>query len=188
MNQNQQEQKMGMRESFNLCYLILNSLATCVTVFTRSRFGCEALGANGVGALVIILGYGAFGHVPEMFTGFLPVWLVFLICRRAQTFNLLRQGWQIHSYYSYPWLGMLFARKESAAKGVEWFVCLVTGAALALYVSEPVGEFVAVASFAMLFVESIHTSVQRRRLQSMVDAELEQRSLSDLYRGRRDDL
>jgi len=186
MNQNQQENKIGMRESFNLLYAAAKVHSMCFwPIFLRRDFGTEALGFPAFFALVLMLLIGGLGRMPEMFP-YLGFWLFMLILQRARTFRLVRQGVVWHSRYEgYPWLALCipFVRKESRAKSlVEPVLCLLAGAAL-YQVYQGLGVFVMAGFFSMVVVDGINRELDRKRLAAMRNAEIEQKWLVARYRG-----
>jgi hypothetical protein len=162
MSQNPQQESQGPSRGavLGLVLLVANAHATCVTVFTRSHFGVEALGVPGVAALVLMLAYGCL-RAPEMFV-YLGCWLVALIIQRIGTFRLVRQGWRAHSRYAgYPALAMR----------LPWVTERV-----AVTLIEP-----------LLFRQGIEQEITRKRVQKMRDAEIEQRYIADRFREQVDD-
>jgi len=185
MNQNQPENKIGMRESFNLLYAAAKVHAMCFWPIIRRDFGTEALGFPAFFALVLMLLVGGLGRTPEIFA-FLGFWLLMLIIQRARTFWLVRRRVVWHSRYEgYPWLALCLPliRKESRAKSlVEPVLCLLAGAAL-YQLSEGLGVFVMAGFFSLAMVDGINRELDRRRLVAMRDAEIEQKVLVARYRG-----
>lgn len=185
MNQNQQENKFGMREGFNLLYALCKIHAYCFWPILRRDFGTNGLGFPAFFAMFLILLVGALGRIPEMFP-YLGVWLLALACQRIRTFWLVRHGAVWHSRYEgYPWLALCFLRdgKESKARLlVEPVLCLLIG--VALYQFYPrLGGFVMAGFLSMTMLEVINRELDRRRLAAMRDAEIEQRWLGARYRG-----
>ncbi len=174
---------------FQLAYLLANAHATCLTVFVRCRFGTRAFGLNGLLALALIPLYGALADAPEMFA-FLLAWLAFLVCRRAESGRLGRRGLHEHSAYDgWPWLAIRcpFVRREGTAKVlVEPVLCVLAGSFL-MPVSQPLGDFVLVGTFTLLFKAGTDREVNRARLRAMRDAEIESRQLAERFRGLRDE-
>ena len=91
-------------------------------------------------------------------------------------------------YAGWPEVGMRFAKSERTAKGlVEPMVCIVVGAVLWPW-SEPLGCFILAGSFSLIVTRGIEMQVTTNRLNSMRDGAIEQRYMSDLFNGRRDDI
>ena len=190
MNQNQQEQQFGMRESFNLLYAAAKVHAMCFWPIIRRDFGTEALGFPAFFAMVLMLMVGAFGRIPEMFP-YLGFWLIMLILARARTFQMVRQGVVWHSRYEgIPWLALCFPliRTESRAKRMmEPVLCLLAGAAVYQLLSHGLGVFIMAGFLSMAIVVGINDELDRKRLAAMRDAEIEQKWLVARYRGQVDE-
>jgi len=75
-----------------------------------------------------------------------------------------------------------FVRKESTARGIEPLLCLLAAGALACW-SPGVGFFVAIAGVANAVAAAIVVEADRKKLEAMRDAEIEQRYLAARYRG-----
>jgi hypothetical protein len=188
MKQDQQEQKFGMRETFNLFYATAKIHAMCFWPIIRRDFGTEALGVPALCAMVLMAMVGAFARKPEMFA-YLGFWLMMLICQRARTFRQVRQGVVRHSRYEgSPWLALCFpgVRTEGKAKRLEPMLCLLAGAALC-QVSESLGVFVMAGFFSLAIVFNIDRELDRKRLTAMRDAEIEQKWLAARFRGQVDE-
>ena len=128
--------------------------------------------------------YASFGHVPEMLT-YIGVWLIAVIIQRAKTIDMAKKGIIVHSrYWGDPWLAlhMPFVRKESAARNMEPMLCVLAGTVLACW-SPGVGGFVVFAGVANAVAEAIVREADRKKLEAMRDAEIEQRYLAARYRG-----
>ena len=185
---NGQSQEPGQRSSredgLGLLYMATNVVATCVTPFMRHSFGVEALGFPGFFALVLMITCTA--SVPRM-PLFIAAWLIALITQRLWTFRLVRKGIRWHSRYAgYPWLAMRmpFVRSEETATGfVEPMICFLAGVALCP-LSESLGGLVMLTAPALMIRNGIEKELQRKRLQRMHDAEIEQRCMSDRFRNR----
>jgi hypothetical protein len=185
MNQNRQENQFGMRESFNLLYAACKIHAFCFWPIIRRDFGTDALGFPAFFALVLMLLVGSLGRIPEMFP-YLGLWLVMLICQRARTFRLVRQGAVWHSRYEgTPWLALCIPliRTETRAKRLmEPVLCLLAGVVLYQF-SQGLGVFVMAGWFSLAMVDGIDRELDRKRLAAMRDAEIEQKWLAARYRG-----
>ncbi len=188
MNQQQQNNDpMQMKDTFNLVYALVHGHSTAITPFLRTSFGKEALGMNGLAALAIILLYGGLMNCYEMFI-YLCVWLVAVIYQRVKQFRNRMNGFVQHSRYNgYPALAYkLFPRiqSEGNAKGAEAFLCLGVGWLLT-YVSQPLGWFVMAGWVSIMFSEGLGVELRRKKLQAMRDAEIEQQALAEEYRNGR---
>lgn len=184
MQQQQKNNELDMQGSFNLAYFLAHSHATCLTPFIRTDFGREALGMNGLCALILLLAYGSFTNSAAMWI-FLLLWILALLRQRLKGIENRNKGIAIHSRYNgYPWLSFkLFPRTkdETSARGIDGFLCMGMGALLS-YVDPPLGWFIGVGGFSLLFVEALIVELRKKRLQAMQDAEIEQRDLAEHYR------
>ncbi len=153
-------------------YAIALVLTTCVTVFTRRRFGAEALGWNGLGAFLLLLFYA--GSSPGMQVYFC-LWVLALLIQRCQTIWMGIRGHVEHSRYGgWPWLAIRFAKNEMQAKALEVLLCLIAGGLL-YSLSEAVGMFVIRCGFGMAVVQVIDRQVLAMQDRRMRDAEIEMR-------------
>jgi hypothetical protein len=187
-NPQEKNDPFNTRTGVNLLGLMANGGATTVTPFLRRGFGREALGLNGILAGLIILLYGGFTNSPETVT-FFWVWLTAVAYQRLYGFRQRANGQVVHSRYAGdPVVGRRFTKSERVAREVvEPLICVVVGACLWSW-SEQVGRFVLCASFCLLVCRGIETQVTRNRVQAMRDAAIEQKYVSDLFNGRRDDI
>jgi len=176
--------EFGKRERFNLLFLLAYAHAFCILPFIRRNFGVEGLRYCFLSAIMIWL-YTGFARAPEMLT-YGALWLVFVILQRLRTWTLVRQGRVLHSRYAGDSM-VLFVRKADTARLLEMLFCAVAGGLLSQYVSPALGKFVGAGFFSLMFIGTIEVQITRRRVQQMRDAEIEQRYVSDLYRGRRSD-
>jgi len=188
-NKQRQVDHFNLRGGAMISNLLIDGLATTVTPFIRYGFGVDAFAHNALAAFVIILLYAGESRDPVMIYYFYA-WLLMLIGQRLETSRLARKGWVQHSRYSgHPWLALKlhFVKKEVTAKNVvEPMLCLVVGALLCP-LSGALGGFVMLGFPSLLFQRAIQSQVNINRVRQMRDAAMEQRYLSDLYHGRRDD-
>ncbi len=118
MNDQQQTpgEQITVRGSFNFLYLAISGHATCLTPFLHSGFGSQALGVNGIAALVVILLYAGYSGSVAM-VNFLYVWLFMMLLQRIKTGKLLREGCVVHSRYDgFPHFATKFVKSESAVR------------------------------------------------------------------------
>lgn len=188
MNQGQTQQPfdalMNPRTSLNLFAILVAGHATCFTVFLRHSFGTRALGRNGVVACLLIL-LSACGAEDPVLLMFLGLFLLALILQRLKTFQLYRQGVEWHSQYGgYPFLALKIplVRSEGTAKAFEPIFCLLIGPCLCP-LSEPLGLFVMLGFFSLLFVRAFETQIMSNRMRAMRDAAIEQRNMAAIFRG-----
>jgi hypothetical protein len=176
------------RTGINLLGLLANAHAITVTPFLRRGFGSEALGVNGVAALVLILLYAGVTNSPEM-VSFLWAWLAAVGCQRVYGFRQRANGEVVHSRYAgWPEVGMRFAKTEKVARSVvEPLVCVVVGGCL-WSLSEALGRFILLGSISLLVSRGLEQQVTRNRLRAMNDGQIEARYLSDVFNHRREEV
>jgi hypothetical protein len=187
-NSYQKQEQSSFRSSFNAMYFLANSHATCLTVFLRHSFGSEAIGMNGLVAVLMMLVYRGETRCLAMGTFFMA-WLVALIVQRLRTFVLYQRGWRLHSRYGgYPWLAIRipFVKTEVRAMALEPLVCLLVGHVLCRW-SEPVGRFVMFGCFSLAIKNGIERQIDRARLRQMHDAVIEQMHLVERFQQTRKD-
>jgi hypothetical protein len=152
----------------------------------------------GLFGLIIMLLYGGLGRVPGMFV-YVGCWLMLLMAQKVMTWDLARKardgrfrarlaqkGFSFHSrYWGYPWVAFIvpFVKKESTAVClIEPMLCFALGYWI-MGASPGVGGFVMVAGIASALAAAIVFEVQRKKLEAMRDAEIENRSLALTYRS-----
>jgi hypothetical protein len=183
-NPQQEMQKPSKGDILGVLLLIANAHATCFTVFFRSNFGVEALGFPGLTAFLMMVVYGTL-RAPEMFI-YLGAWFIALLAQRMRTLRMVRQGCRVHSRYTgYPALAMKLpgVTERTAVVLVEPLLCLLVGAFLYCTVSQALGGFVMFGVASLLFRYGIEQQITRKRVQTMRDAEIEQRYLAERFRG-----
>ncbi|HEY4308995.1 MAG TPA: hypothetical protein VGN12_06045 [Pirellulales bacterium] len=117
----------------------------------------------------------------------IPCWLAMLVLQRISTAIARRRGAIIHSrYVGYPWFGFAFPfiREYRTAQQIEAVACIAVGGFLCKF-DLPLGQFVLFGFFGMIAKNGIEDEIERKQLQRMHDAEIEQQHLMDL-RNRRD--
>ncbi|MCA9092030.1 MAG: hypothetical protein KDA68_00975 [Planctomycetaceae bacterium] len=184
--QHQSGSDCSFQESVNLTYLVTWILSTTLTVFTRIRFGSEALGINSVGACLILLLTASFSNDAAMGWMWL-LWCGLQLSHRWRTFLEWRRGIRRHSRYGgEPGMAMLFIKDEQAAKWLEPFLCAGIGLLLAP-VSVVLTQFILVASGALLIRTSMEAMALRAELRNLRDAEIENRNRAAWFRRDRGD-
>jgi hypothetical protein len=177
--------QLSMQGGFNLFYILLYGHALTCTVFLRTSFGREGIGLAGMAGFFIIMFYGGMMNSYAMFY-FLGAYLLAVIGQRMKQFDNWRKGIVVHSRYNgFPIVAWkLFPRikTEGNAKAAEAFLCLGLGWLLMTFVDQPLGWYVMAGFLSILFSEAFIVEAQRRRLQAMRDAEIEQQCLADAYR------
>lgn len=186
--QQQQNDKREMQGGFNLAYFVLFGFATCVIPFTRTNTGKEAFGLNSFAALLLMIAFGSFANSQAIWV-FLLLWVLAVLRQRVTQMQNHRKGFIVHSrYLGYPSLAFkLFPRikDEGTAKGAEAFLVMSLGGLLGYGLDPALGWLVALGGIGCLCIESFAGEVRKRRLQSMRDAEIENRDLADHLRDGR---
>lgn len=168
----QQQQKIGLKESFNIGYGLLKCQATCVTPFIRIGFGSEALGFPALGAMVAYAGWVMATEAIEVHAlGFW--WFVAIGVQRALMFiRYLRGGYQHSRYDGYPLLTGWLCRSDTLAKIMEGGLVLAAGLSVEL-VPYPLRQFLVVSGVAIMFVEIVnhhyHQKVEQARRDSIIE-------------------
>lgn len=175
--------KLTMANSLNGACLLAHAHALTCTVFLRTDFGKEGIGIAGLISIVLILGWGSASNSMPMLV-FFACWILAVICQRIKQVINWQRGTVIHSRYNgYPIVSKrLFPRmSELNARGVDAFICFGVGGLLTQF-DKPLGWFVMAGFVSILFTEAMMVEATRRRLQQMRDAEIEQRTLAELYK------
>jgi len=186
--QGQGRDPFNMRAGTNLLHFLVEGHAATIAPFLRSGMGINYPGAFGLVGLVMILLYAAATNDPLVITYFW-FWLGAIIVRRAEAVQLARRGRVEHSRYTgRPWFSMRlpFVKTESAAKYADAMVCLVVGLELCQW-SDALGHFVMFGCLSLGMQRAIQGQVNSMRVRQMRDAAIEQRQLSQWFRGERND-
>lgn len=163
--------QLSVRGGVNMLGLAIISHATCFTVFFRRGFGREALGLQGVCALITLMLLVTSGPVGFIYFW---AWMLFLVLRRIETGLRLWRGEIIHSQYAgdSSLARMCRCSDEFGKWCIEPFVVLVIGLVL-FQVSHEVGLFFIVGAGSLLGVQVIQYQVSVKRVQQMQDAQIE---------------
>jgi hypothetical protein len=191
----QQEQgfDLSRKDGLNFLCAVAGGHATTLAVFVRRGFGSEALGFRGLAALLLLLVVLCYTRNP-VFLDYLGFWLFALICQRLQTMAMLSQGRRLHSRYDgTPVVAMLFTRSESIAKlVVEPVLCLLVAILLSMVADandmpelNGLAGYIGFGFFSLLFDHGVYEMVQRKRVQAMRDAKLEQEQLMQRFQEER---
>ena len=187
MRNEHQSERPSLSDSFNLLWLLIVAHATMLTAFSRRDFGKEHFGLNALFGIAITFVYAGFANCPEVLV-FLAFWFLAVIAQRIRQFKNERNGVVIHSRYNgYPvlaWKLFPWIKTEGNAKAAEAFLCMIVGWCIAQFVP-PLGFYIGLGWISILASEAILVEIQKRRLQAMRDAEIEQRYLAQEYRKRR---
>lgn len=178
---------INMRNTTNLASFAVLAHSTCFTPFLRIGFGAEALGFNGAAAFIMVLLFaGAFPDQGGM--SFFWLWLGALLFQRVTSDrNRLKKKIITHSRYSgFPALTMkLFPciKQESTARAIGEPMLLVLLGLLLYQVSEPLGAWVMSGSVSLVMVHCVSEQIDRRKLQAMHDAQIEQEYFAEQFRN-----
>jgi hypothetical protein len=193
--QQQQHELADKKTAFNLMMILAAAMTTSVTVFLRIRFGPEALGKRGVVCLVLLCLVAGFSREP-VYLYYLAVWFCAFAYLRITTLRLVAKGWRPHSMSGgYPIVALRLGRflgvqNESTAKLiVEPLLCLGISFILddmahtyqmrELYL---LGWWFFMCAFAIAFESFLFDHLQKKRVQAMHDARLEQEYLMQQFR------
>ncbi len=174
--------KIDKQYAFALLYVIANAHRMMLAVFLRHSFGIRAHEPHGIIAFFVLLVLAGTGRV---FLIYFWLWIVTLAGQRIYSFRLRFKGVKQHSrYQGYPWLAMRLPsiNSEAEARKVEPFICLLLGLLL-VTICEPLGYFVAAGFVSLTVSMGIDWIVEKQRLMTMNDGELEMRYYAEKFRG-----
>ena len=184
MQQQQDMDRMKMKDGFNLAYYFADGCATCVTPFTRTNFGPEGFGVSSLCSPFLIIACGSAMNAIEMWY-YLFAWFIAVVYQRMKTFSNRRKGLHCHRFYNgYPWLAYKFFPRvsEANAKAIEAFGCLTLGLVLMYFEIKGLGMFLIAGFLSIMFVEGIKAGLVRKRVQMMRDAQYEQQYLAEEFK------
>jgi hypothetical protein len=181
-DQQQETGRMTNADFLRIIYFACNVHATSIAVFIRRGFGREALGWNSLCAIVVLI---FLAGEDRAFLGYVVLFLFAQIWRRVETFRLLRSGIVLHSRYpGYPYWAMkvpFVTSEENAMSGIEPLMCFL-GGALLCPVSVNIGGYVMLGALTLGIRGGIEREIDRKRIQQMKDAALEQQWYSEQMR------
>jgi len=183
-NQTAPEDGFDVRTGFNVFYLLVRSYATCFTVFLRRGFGAEAFGLNAIIAVPIMLFYMQAHPESGAMFDFFCLWWVALVLQRAGYFIRRLRGVAVHSHFDgMPWIGVIlpFLHRGGAARFLEVPLCVALSGVLGVY-DFALGQFVFYGAFALLAKGMIDRYVERKHVQRMQDAAIDQYSRLERWR------
>lgn len=184
--QQEQSTKVSSGDALGIIYNLATCHAVALTPIIRSRHGSEAFGIRAVVALVIMALFTE-GRWTSPMGVYLAIWLIFLVYRRIETLNNWRKGNRIHSrYIGDPWLAMRFRfiKDEKQARTFEPVMCLLLGAALAVF-SPVLGGLVMAGFVSLGLCMAIDHFAVYKRLQHMSDAAMEGEYFGEEFRRMR---
>lgn len=183
----QQGSGMGIRESFNLFYILLRGYSLCMMLFLRRRIGSEVTGLSGVVAILVMIVYMAGCPASTGMPTFFGLWWVMLIGHRLAHFNYRRKGLVLHSQYegeSLVGVALPFLNFSDIPQFLDVLICL--GIGYALHSDDPaLGNFIFGGGIALLIKGFIDHGADGKEIQVMHDAEIEMRAkVARFRRGR----
>jgi len=152
----------------------------------RTEFGPKYFGFAALAALALMPLWMAFwpDKSSTPLTGFWIYVLLMFARARAESGRMLRDGTNVHSRSNgISRLSRWFPRMAEAkvkAK-VEPGFCFIMGILL-MYLSEPLGSFVLIATVGLVLAQSTIDSVERARVMELNDALIEQQSIAERFR------
>jgi hypothetical protein len=177
-----QPEPQRKRDPLGLLYFLCNVHCTTFTVFLHYGFGSEALGFPGLFALILI--FFSMAGDPLM-AYWLMAFFVAMVIQRIITVTFLGRGYELHSMDSgRPLLTKLLPFMTVNHALVFEGICLFIAGAVVADQSPFIGKFLMLGFVSLFIRTAIEESIYKRRLQRMKDAELEQRWLSEQFRGR----
>jgi hypothetical protein len=188
-SENKQNAKNDRREGMNAVFVLARAYAGAITPFLRTGAGTESPGLAGVLTFCGLLLLAGTTKSQAMWV-FFCVWLFALMCSRARTVKMIRQGAVIHSQYAgWPVVAatLFRVRKENAAKALEIPLVMAVGVLTACTLSELVGGFVFSTAFALALVRAIEYQVNWKNFQRQQDAMIQHRVMQEYWRHGRDD-
>lgn len=165
---------------------VARMFASPLEVCLRRHFGPKYFGFAAVASLVLMPLWMAFW--PDKSSDALNCFsllVLFMFARaRAESSRMLREGTNVHSRSNgISRLSRWFPRMAEAkvkAK-VEPAFCVIVGILL-MYLSEPLGSFVLIATVGLVLAQSTIDSVERARVMELNDALIEQQSIAERFR------
>jgi hypothetical protein len=162
----QQSFLVDMRASFNIVNFLADIHTAAIRPWTRSGMGTRGMGAAGLFAGVLILGYAGFAEAPEMITYFWA-WLAMVVYRRITADK------REHTHYQgRVWLFHWCLKDELNARLMEAGTMWILGGVLA-GVSEALGQFVVAGLFSFGLKYVIDAATVERRREAAHNARIE---------------
>jgi hypothetical protein len=181
------ENKWGNKESFNLLYTLARGHSMCFLPFVRKNFGTEALGWSGLTAFILMVVVGSFGQIADMWP-FLGVWAVVMLIQRASSERARRDGVVRHSRYEGDVDTKLIKSPTTVKQVAEPLACVLVGVCVeAAGCSHEFAVFIGSGAFSLALVAMTDRQLDRKRVQAMRDAAIEQSYLAARYRGEIDE-
>lgn len=178
---------IGIRESFNIFYILVRGYAACVAIFLRRRFGAEALGLSGVMAVLIMVVYLSAHSESRGMSSFFCLWWILLAFQRLGHFNRRRKGIILHSQFdgeSLIGVAFPFLNVNDLPLLLDVVICLGVGWLLRGQ-DAALGNFIFWGGIALLVKGLIDNGIEGKQMQRMYDAEIEQRGRLARWRQRK---
>lgn len=176
---------LSFAESLGVIYFFALAYSTCLTLFSRWRFGPNAFGLYAlVSPVIFVLGMCLF-H--DLAIGVMALaWCVMLIVHRVNTFREAVAGIRLHSEFAgYPWIARWYG-SEKLARMHEPALWLLAG--LVLVIASPFLMLFVWGGAAALMVRTVMEDLaHENRVRNLLDAEIEQEILLDEWNQRRGD-
>lgn len=173
-----QQQKRGFdpsrKESFNIAYFVMSAQATCVTPFTRTSFGSEALGFHALGALLLLCFWLMSTEAMEL-GNYLAFWFVVVVMQRIKTVIDGRRGKYQHSRYNGNPITSLLCSNQTIAKLMEGAFVIAGGMALE-DTSLALSHLLMVSGGCIIILELIHYQYHNKQEEARRDAMIEMQS------------
>ncbi len=176
-----------MQSAVNWIQFACHTFSAPVEVLLRTGFGQNYFGLPALFSLLLIPLWGTFFpdcSLTPLF-GFWWGYVAMMLVARIDQFRRSSRGEVEHTRYSgLSRLHRLFPRaSELVVKGsLEPVLVLIVGFGI-LAVSPPLGSYLIVAGISMMVTVRIAIMDDRRRLQELSDAAIEQRQLAQQFRA-----
>lgn len=183
MSQQRRTDGFDYKGSFNIAYFLFVAQATCITPITRIKFGGEALGFPGLGALILlcfwVMATGSF-EIQD----YIVVWFIAMVLQRIKT---LIDGWrgnhQHSGYGGYPWLTAWLVRHERLAKFMEG-ASVFGGGMFMDDIAWPFGHLLMASGGSIVVLEAIHWHYHHKRESAARDAVIEMQQMGNPLTGK----
>jgi len=192
MQQQQQEDfTEKWKRNFNLTAGLCMIHQRGIVVPMRNRWGVQALGTSCAWAFFLMLLWALFSQDVFMW-GWLGVWTIYYLQRKAEATKLVKSGERIHSHSDGDSIdGARIGRSAKTAKlVVEPILVVAFGICLYLIYGElgmrPYGlpYFMLAGGITLPFVEQVKQQIWEKRIQAMTDARLENEAMVGDLRDR----
>jgi hypothetical protein len=191
--QQQQDNGPDKKQSLDIIYSLCLMHQRAMVVPLRKGWGKEALGLPCLLALGLMFFWAGFSRDPLMW-GYLGFWFLCQMVRRLESLRLAARGIKVHSRYDgWPHFALRIrgVGNENIAKlFVEPLAVFFAGLCF-LALSDELHTprnglplFLMLGIFSLPMVEGIKRMIRGKRVQSMMDARLEQQALMEEFKDR----